>query len=100
VEPIRARLEAALLSSPDLIVEKVHYTSHPDSLMEVVCTWVGVDAHPEAAETALKLIWSEKIIEAEQEMLTFDPHSELFYLRFAGQMPEKRFLTGRILVRL
>ena len=52
IEPIRARLVQALESDDRIIVEKVHFTSHDNSLMEVVCTWVGLDANEQDATLA------------------------------------------------
>ncbi len=100
IEPIRARLVKALESDPGIIVEKVHYTSHLNSQIEMVCTWVGLDASQAAAETAIRGLWSKEILESEEEVITFDPQEDLFYLLFASKMPENRFFTGKVLIRV
>ena len=98
-DPIRARLEKAIESDSSLIVEKVHFTSHSESLIEVVCTWVGLDAGQQAAVTSLKAIWTAAILGAEEEVITLDPQDDLVYLLFAGTMADNRFVTGKVLVR-
>jgi hypothetical protein len=100
IEPIRSRLVKALESDPSIIVEKVHYTSHANSQIEMVCTWVGLDASQQAAEAAVKGLWTSAILEAEEEVVTFDPQDDLFYLLFASNQPENRFFTGKILIRV
>lgn len=82
-----------------LIVEKVHFTSHPESMIEVVCAWVGLDAGQEAALASLKAVWSADILQAEEETATLDPQGDLVYLLFAATMPDDRFVTGKVLVR-
>ena len=83
IEPIRARLVQALESDDRIIVEKVHFTSHDNSLMEVVCTWVGLDANEQDATLATQMLWTTDILQAEAEKLNFDPQEDLFY--FQGQ---------------
>jgi hypothetical protein len=100
IEPIRSRLEKALETDPSIIVEKVRYTSHPESQIEIVCTWVGLDPSQEAAEAAVKGLWTPEILAAEEEVVSFDPQEDLFYLLFACNMPESRFFTGKVLIRV
>jgi hypothetical protein len=100
IEPIRNRLVSALESNSSIIVEKVHFTSHANALVEVTCTWVGMDAHEEAATAAVKGLWTPEILDANEEMLTFDPQEDLFYVLFAGEIGDSGYLTGRILIRL
>lgn len=98
IVPIQARLVAHLDTIKSLLVQKAKRHGDKMMLVEVSTTWVGLDASPRDAISALKKSWPDNLFNASEEHCWADESDDAVHLDFAAKYAEGRYLTGRVLI--
>lgn len=102
VMPYEQALVKALEGVPDLLVQKVRRLMRRESMLEISCAWVGMDADTDSVAAALKTVWPEAGFQtfktAKYAVDTED--ADRVALAFMAVTEEGRYLNGRIVAVL
>ncbi len=96
-EALRDRVVEALDADGRLVVQKARRTERPEALLEVVCSWSGIDPDPRAAAAALRDAWPFAHSPREEARHIAEPREETAVL-LAALRQDDRFATVRVLV--
>lgn len=95
-ESLRQKVVAALDADGRLVVQKTRRTERPDALLEVVCSWTGIDPDPRAIAKALREAWPFVESPREEERHISEPRDETAVL-LAALREGDRYATVRVL---
>ena len=98
IVPIQAAVVSQLDTVRELLVQKSRRLSNKDGIVEISATWVGLDASPRAAISALKRTWPGPAFGEFEERFWIGESEESVLLAFAVRYPDNLYLTGKLLI--
>lgn len=96
-DALRDQVVAVLDADGRLVVQKARRTERPEALLEVVCSWSGIDPDPRSAAAALQEAWPYADAPREEARHLSEPRDETAVLLAALRQGD-RYATVRILV--
>ena len=96
-DALRDRVVEALDADGRLVVQKARRTERPEALLEIVCSWSGIDPDPRVAARALRDLWPYADASREEARHSAEPRDETAVL-LAALRDGDRYATVRVLV--
>lgn len=98
IVPIQAALVKELDGFRDLLIEKVRRLPHDDGLLEISAKWFGMADDADDVVKIFRANFPEAALGAETANYWVGRSDEAVLLMFAATYPDRRFLTGRMLI--
>lgn len=98
IVPIQAALVKELDGFRDLLIEKVRRLPHDDGLLEISAKWFGMADDADDVTKILRTKFPEASLGGETTNFWVGRSDEAVLVMFAATFPDRRFLTGRMLI--